>query len=65
MVRCISAAVPGTCIAGQTIQIRIVDRALDSVSRPSRDGTSMVLSTTAFGTIANPSAASINIEFQL
>ncbi|XP_059461767.1 EG45-like domain containing protein [Corylus avellana] len=65
MVRCISAAVPGTCIVGQTIQIRIVDRALDSVSRPSRDGTSMVLSTTAFGTIANPSAASINIEFQL
>jgi hypothetical protein len=65
LVRCISARVPRTCIPGQTIQIRIVDRALDSVSRPSRLGTSIVLSTTAFGTIAHASAASINIEFQL
>ncbi|XP_062165188.1 EG45-like domain containing protein [Alnus glutinosa] len=65
LVRCISAAVPRTCIPGQTIQIRIVDRAFNSVSRPSRDGTSMVLSTTAFGTIAKSSATSINIEFQL
>ncbi|KAA8521490.1 hypothetical protein F0562_012163 [Nyssa sinensis] len=64
LVRCISAAVPGTCKPDQTIQIRIVDRAQTSVSRPSRDGTTMVLSTTSFGTIANGSASSINIEFQ-
>ena len=62
--RCISAVVPMTCRAGQTIQIKIVDRAVSSVSRPSRDGATMVLSTTAFGAVANPSASSINIEFQ-
>ncbi|XP_062163144.1 EG45-like domain containing protein [Alnus glutinosa] len=63
LVRCISARVPRTCIPGQTIQIRIVDRALTSVSRPSTDDTTMVLSTTAFETIANASAAFINVEF--
>ncbi|XP_034683308.1 uncharacterized protein LOC117912725 [Vitis riparia] len=64
LVRCISAVVPMTCIAGQTIQIKIVDRAVTSVSRPSRNGATMVLSTTAFGAVANASASSINIEFQ-
>ncbi|XP_035548700.1 EG45-like domain containing protein 2 [Juglans regia] len=65
MVRCISAAVPRTCVPDETIQIRIVDRALTSVSRPiSMDPTTMVLSTTAFATIANSSATTINIEFQ-
>uniref|UniRef100_A0A7N2QYQ4 Expansin-like EG45 domain-containing protein n=2 Tax=Quercus lobata TaxID=97700 RepID=A0A7N2QYQ4_QUELO len=64
LVRCISAAHPRTCKPGQTIQIKIVDRALTSVSRPSRNGATMVLSTTAFGMIANPSASFINIEFQ-
>ncbi|AES73696.1 EG45-like domain containing protein 2 [Medicago truncatula] len=63
-VRCISAAVPRTCIPGQTIQIKIVDRAQSSVSRPSSDDTSMVLSTTAFQIIANVSSSLINIEFQ-
>ncbi|QHO32332.1 EG45-like domain containing protein [Arachis hypogaea] len=63
-VRCISAAAPRTCIPGQLIQIKIVDRAQSTVSRPSRDGTSMVLSTTAFQAIANASASLINIEFQ-
>ncbi|KAK4277141.1 hypothetical protein QN277_015183 [Acacia crassicarpa] len=63
-VRCISAAAPRTCIAGQTIQIKIVDRALSSRSRPSSDATSMVLSATAFSAIANSSASLINIEFQ-
>ncbi|XP_059461288.1 EG45-like domain containing protein isoform X2 [Corylus avellana] len=65
LVRCISARVPGTCIPGQTIQIRIVDRAFSSVSRPSRADTTIVLSTTAFGTIAKSSAPFVNIEFQL
>ena len=64
LVRCISAAHPRTCIPGQTIQIRIVDRALSSVSRPSRDGATMVLSKTAFGMISKPTAPVINIEFQ-
>ncbi|CAK9154331.1 unnamed protein product [Ilex paraguariensis] len=64
LVRCISAVVPGTCVPGQTIQVRIVDHALTSGSRPFRVGTTMVLSTTAFGTIAKPSASSVNIEFQ-
>ncbi|XWS16993.1 hypothetical protein CRYUN_Cryun33cG0029400 [Craigia yunnanensis] len=64
LVRCISAATPGTCNPSQTIQIRIVDRADTSVSRPSSNGATIVLSTTAFGAIANPSAASVNIEFQ-
>ncbi|KAL6579775.1 hypothetical protein OROMI_007799 [Orobanche minor] len=63
-VRCISAAVPRTCIPGQTIQIKIVDRAQSSVSRPSSADTSMVLSTTAFQIIANVSESLINIEFQ-
>merc|ERR1712137_347320 len=47
LVRCISAAAQGTCIPGQTIQIKIVDRAQTSVSRPSRGGPTLVLSTTA------------------
>ncbi|KAK0571568.1 hypothetical protein LWI29_018254 [Acer saccharum] len=64
LVRCISASRPGTCIPDQTIQIKIVDYALTSQSRPSVDATTIVLSSTAFATIANSSAASINIEFQ-
>ncbi|PON90746.1 Expansin [Trema orientale] len=64
LVRCISAAVPRTCIPDKTIQIRILDRALTAVSRPSIPGTTIVLSTTAFAAIANASASSINIEFQ-
>ncbi|XP_004291491.1 PREDICTED: EG45-like domain containing protein [Fragaria vesca subsp. vesca] len=64
LVRCISAAVPKTCIPGKTIQIKIVDRALSSVSRPSRNDATMVLSTTAFAAIANSSASFVNVEFQ-
>lgn len=64
LVRCISAVVPMTCKVGQTIQIKIVDRALSSVSKPSKDGATMVLSTTAFGVVANASASSVNIEYQ-
>ncbi|XP_039042859.1 EG45-like domain containing protein isoform X2 [Hibiscus syriacus] len=64
LVRCISAAIPGTCNPSETIEIKIVDRADTSVSRPSASGATIVLSTTAFGAIANPSASSINIEYQ-
>ncbi|XP_024968505.1 EG45-like domain containing protein [Cynara cardunculus var. scolymus] len=63
LVRCISAVIPRTCIPGQTIQVKIIDRAKTSASRPTSMGTTMVLSDTAFGTIANQ-ISSINIEFQ-
>ncbi|KAI3825458.1 hypothetical protein L1987_06947 [Smallanthus sonchifolius] len=62
LVKCISAAIPRTCVPGQTIEVRIIDRAQSSVSRATRPGTTMVLSDTAFATIANQ-IASINIEF--
>lgn len=62
-VRCISAAVHGTCKPGQTIQVRIVDRAYSSVSRPTSDRATIVLSTTAFLSIADASAASVNVEY--
>ncbi|KAF5802834.1 putative rlpA-like protein, double-psi beta-barrel [Helianthus annuus] len=64
LVKCISAAEPGTCVPDQVIQVRIVDFALTAASPPSYAGTTMVLSDTAFGTIANSTALSINIEFQ-
>ncbi|KAK6927488.1 RlpA-like protein, double-psi beta-barrel domain [Dillenia turbinata] len=63
-VRCISAAKPRTCVPGQTIQIKVVDYALSSSSRPSANGATIVLSTTAFQDIARSSASSINVEFQ-
>jgi len=63
-VRCISAAVRGTCIPGQMVQIKIVDRAQSSVSRPSLEGTTLVLSSQAFQAIANASASFINVEYQ-
>ncbi|WJZ85178.1 hypothetical protein VitviT2T_004729 [Vitis vinifera] len=55
-VRCLSAQTPGICKAGQIIKVNIVDRA-------SRNGVMLVLSTIAFGAIANPSASFVNIEF--
>ncbi|KAF9662164.1 hypothetical protein SADUNF_Sadunf18G0024800 [Salix dunnii] len=64
LVRCISAAVPRACRPDQIIQVRIVDRAQTSRSRPSSNGATVVLSSTAFGTIADPSARLINVEFQ-
>ncbi|KAJ6434970.1 hypothetical protein OIU84_000254 [Salix udensis] len=64
LVRCISAAVPRTCRPDQIIQVRIVDRAQTSRSRPSSNGATVVLSSTAFGSIADPSARLINVEFQ-
>ncbi|KAG8375482.1 hypothetical protein BUALT_Bualt10G0104400 [Buddleja alternifolia] len=64
LVKCISATVARTCVPGQTIQVRIVDRAQTSASRPTRAGSSLVLSNTAFETIANPAVPYLNIEFQ-
>ncbi|KAM7259203.1 hypothetical protein ACFE04_014944 [Oxalis oulophora] len=66
LVRCISASVEDTCVEGETIQIRIVDFAETSTSRPLVDGTTIVLSDTAFQTIANQNYdSSINVEYQL
>ncbi|KAE8056414.1 hypothetical protein FH972_013189 [Carpinus fangiana] len=62
-VQCISATDPNTCIPGQIIHVKIVDRALTSVSRPSREDAALVLSTSAFGMIANSSVTFINIQF--
>ncbi|KAI3888324.1 hypothetical protein MKW92_002372 [Papaver armeniacum] len=54
-----------SCISGVTIQIKIVDRANTSVSRPSSLGTTIVLSEPAFSMIADASASTdINIDFQ-
>ncbi|XAR71263.1 hypothetical protein NMG60_11028444 [Bertholletia excelsa] len=64
LVRCISTAAPATCNPDQTIQIKIVDRAQSAVSRPSSARATIVLSSTAFGTIVKGSPASVNIEYQ-
>ncbi|CAN0877641.1 EG45-like domain containing protein [Linum grandiflorum] len=64
LVRCISAVAPRTCKPGATVRVRIVDRAQSSVTRPSRGGTTLVLSTSAFAAIANGSPGAINIDFQ-
>lgn len=64
LVRCISATQPGTCVPGETIQIKIVDYAPTAPSTPSAVGTTIVLSGTAFGTIADSTVAAINIELQ-
>ncbi|WJZ95698.1 hypothetical protein VitviT2T_014446 [Vitis vinifera] len=55
-VRCLSAQTPGTCKTSQIIKVKIVARA-------SKNGAILVLSNIAFGVIANPSAALVNIEF--
>ncbi|XP_059658088.1 EG45-like domain containing protein [Cornus florida] len=64
LVRCISAANPRSCKPNQTIQVKIVDRAQTSVSRPFRAATTMVLSSTAYAAISDGSSPSVNIEFQ-
>ncbi|GAB2289235.1 hypothetical protein Dimus_023540 [Dionaea muscipula] len=62
LVRCISSEVAGGCVEGATVEISIVDVAAAAAAA----ATTMVLSNTAFGMIANPSLTNdgINIEFQ-
>lgn len=63
--KCGSAAVGGTGIdLAKTIRVVVVDRALTSVSRPTRAGTTLVLSNAAYAALANPGTSSINIDFQ-
>ncbi|XP_059432895.1 EG45-like domain containing protein [Corylus avellana] len=67
LVRCISASKQGACIRDQTIQIKIIDYVGSAPSLPTANDTTMVLSKTAYETIANPAIADqfINIEFLL
>ncbi|MCD7467694.1 hypothetical protein HAX54_005259 [Datura stramonium] len=64
LVSCINSVLPRACKQGETIQIKIVDRAKTSVSRPTRQGTTMVLSNAALAAIALPNAPSLNIDFR-
>ncbi|KAI6677464.1 hypothetical protein NL676_038260 [Syzygium grande] len=66
-VRCISKAQsgPGSCKPGSgTIRVKIVDSATATGPKQSVTGADLVLSQTAFEAIANPSVASINVEFK-
>ncbi|XP_008809456.1 EG45-like domain containing protein [Phoenix dactylifera] len=63
LVRCLSSATPDACAGGRTIQVAILDQAAALNSMPSRNGTTMVLSTTAFRMITQQSVDVINIEF--
>ncbi|XP_059299359.1 EG45-like domain containing protein [Lycium ferocissimum] len=64
LISCINSVLPQACKHGETIQIKIVDRARNSVSRPIREGTTMVLSNAALAAIAVPHAPSLNIDFR-
>ena len=68
MVKFITAtSTPYTCNQNQTIQVKIVDHiGLEAASALSAYNTTLFLSPTAFGTIANLSIASsyINIELE-
>ncbi|KAL3746612.1 hypothetical protein ACJRO7_015558 [Eucalyptus globulus] len=63
LVWCTSAIASGICIHNQTVEVRIVDYAPSSSSRPSSDDTTIVLSTTAFDVIGK-FAAAVNVEYQ-
>ena len=65
-VRCINDSTPDACNQNQTILITIVDYMGQPPFAHSTYNTTMVLSNTAFETIANSSTASsyINIEFE-
>ncbi|XP_044464925.1 EG45-like domain containing protein [Mangifera indica] len=62
LVRCLSGSIPKACVSGKAIQVKVVDRAATSVSRPTAPAT-FVLSNDAFAAIANLSANSLNIEY--
>ncbi|XP_023875327.1 EG45-like domain containing protein [Quercus suber] len=66
LVRCISASLRHACALNQTIQIKIVDYIQGLPSPPSARNTTMILSSKAFGAIANltTNSPAINIEFQ-
>lgn len=65
-VRCFSASEPEACVADQTVQITIVDYAVEIVSTPTAMGTTMIMSSTAYNSIVNASVKVdlVTIEFQ-
>ncbi|XP_047326846.1 EG45-like domain containing protein [Impatiens glandulifera] len=63
LISCISVAAPSKCQSGQVVRVRIVDRAQTSVSRPSRKGATIVLSTAAYQSLASGPRSILNIEF--
>ncbi|XP_016501724.1 EG45-like domain containing protein isoform X2 [Nicotiana tabacum] len=64
LVSCISSISPRACKSGETIQIKIVDRAQTVASKPTRQGTTIVLSNAALAAIADSNAPSLNIDFR-
>nr|XP_016499308.1 PREDICTED: putative EG45-like domain containing protein 1 [Nicotiana tabacum] len=64
LISCISSILPRACKSGETIQIKIVDRAQTVASKPTRQGTTTGLSSGAFAAIADSNALSLNIDFQ-
>ncbi|XP_065851069.1 EG45-like domain containing protein isoform X1 [Euphorbia lathyris] len=64
LVRCISASSTTICDPSKTIQVKIVDRAQTSVSKPSVNGAIIVLSDTAFSQFTNSPASVVNVEFR-
>ncbi|KAJ8531319.1 hypothetical protein K7X08_026753 [Anisodus acutangulus] len=64
LISCISSVFPRACKSGETIQIKIVDRAQNISSTPTREGTTMVLSNAALAAIADSNAPSLNIDFR-
>nr|GEY79539.1 RNA-directed DNA polymerase, eukaryota, reverse transcriptase zinc-binding domain protein [Tanacetum cinerariifolium] len=64
LVKCISGTEHGACVFDEVIQVTIVDYAITLISQPSDEGSTMVLSATMFGFIANSTIDSISIEFK-
>nr|XP_016445395.1 PREDICTED: putative EG45-like domain containing protein 1 isoform X2 [Nicotiana tabacum] len=64
LISCINSVLPRACKHVETIQIKIVDRAQTALSKPTKEGTTMVLSNAALTAIADPNAPSLNIDFR-
>ncbi|KAM3375319.1 EG45-like domain containing protein [Capsicum galapagoense] len=64
LVSCINSVLPKACKKGETVQIKIVDRAKTSKTRPTKEGTTMVFSNAALSAIALPNTPSLNIDFK-
>ncbi|KAL6533863.1 hypothetical protein OROHE_013696 [Orobanche hederae] len=64
LVQCLRGPLTQGCASNQTIQVKIVDRAQTSVSRPAVAGATLILSHTAFMAIANPAVHVVNSQYQ-
>ncbi|XP_039117429.1 EG45-like domain containing protein [Dioscorea cayenensis subsp. rotundata] len=63
IVRCLSSATPGACLADSTVRVLVLDRGTVLHSSPSANDTTIVLSKQAFRKISTLSAPVINVEF--